>query len=130
LQGPIDINDYLQNDIAIFRVICYKLAEGPAIGNLELTIISSDAHDLMVQWVGIDTFTYDANGTIKWEAAKQEKTLYAKFSWMEGKATDYRIEVLAPDGAVLGDRNVYPMSENGGGYNIEDSMVQDMWVDS
>jgi hypothetical protein len=48
---------------------------------------------------------------------------------MEGRALDYRIEVLAPDGAVLGDRYKYDTTDSGGGYNIEDSMMEDIWVD-
>jgi hypothetical protein len=43
-----------------------------ARGQLELTIFSSDAHDLEVEWEGTTAFTYDANGTIKWEASKHE----------------------------------------------------------
>ena len=130
-QGPIEINDYLIHDIATFRVICYDPDDWQTQerGQLELTIISSTENDLWVEWIGNDTFTYDANGVVKWEAHKTEQTLYAKFTWMEGRASDYRIEVLAPDGVVLGGRSFYDSTASGGGYQIEDSMMDWMWID-
>jgi hypothetical protein len=55
------------------------------------------------------------------------------FNWysdeFESKASDYRIEVIAPDGAVLGSRITYDTLNSGSGYNIEDSMMEEMWVD-
>ena len=62
----------------------------------------------------------------------REHTLYPRLHWMEGRASSYRLEILAPDGTVLGDRLFY--EEEGiayeKGYNTPDSMMSDMWVDA
>ncbi len=128
---PIKINNYLVNDIVTFRAVVYEpIVDGELIANLEETIISSTANDLNVQWIGQDHFNYDVNGSITIPESLQDRTLRAKFDWIQGYGSDYSIEVLAPDGSVLGPQIYYDEgSVSGKAYTLVDSMLTDLWVD-
>lgn len=141
--GPLDITRYMQNEVMTFRVMCYDpyqvdpentgvaLYQYEEVGNLEHTIITSTDADVLVDWVGTDTFNYDALGSAYPWIGEQEYTLQPRLTWAAGSGADYRIEILAPDGFVLGDRNYHSEGEDLlNGYSANDkSMMYDMWVD-
>lgn len=145
LLGPLSINQYLMTSVATFRVQCYDpyevdpdntgvaMYQAEEVGNLELTIVTSDEGDLTIQWIGFTQYGYDANGTVKHWVGTQEQTLEVEINWAKGKATSYRLELLAPDGHKLGDRSSYEETDATGAgktYDVPTSMMTEMWADT
>jgi len=100
---------------------------------LEKTLLTPGPNDFYVKWYGDTDFGYDANGTCKWESSIKDHTLYADFQWRDGFATDCLITFLAPDGTPLKLWDINkadPANGSAGGYNVEDSMLRDMWIDN
>lgn len=147
LYGPLEINDFLLNDIATFHVQCYDPEQvdpgrtGKATGQYEeittlsIDIISADPEDasLLCDWIGRDTFNYDALGIIKDWAADKDNTLEPEISWAEGRASDYVITIFGPDGVTpLSNREYYDensITESGLTGQCSTSMMKNMWVD-
>ena len=144
--GPLEINDFLLNDIATFHVQCYDpYIMDPAntgvptyqieeITTLSIDIISADDESsLLCTWVGRDTFNYDALGVIKDWAADKDNTLEPEISWAEGRASDYKITIIGPDGVTpLSNREYYDEQseyDSGKTGQCETSMMKNMWVD-
>lgn len=140
--GPFDITRYAMNEVATFLVMCYDpymvdpghtgvaTIQAQEVGNLTFTIMSSNDASVMAEWIGKDSFNYDAQGSAYPWIGEQEWTLTPKLTWAAGFAADYLLEILAPDGTVLGSREHHSQgSELGEGYTIEESMMTDMWVD-
>ena len=147
LYGPLEINDFLLNDIATFHVQCYDPEQvdpgrtGKATGQYEeittlsIDIISADPEDasLLCDWIGRDTFNYDALGIIKDWASDKDNTLEPEISWAEGRASDYVITIFGPDGVTpLSNREYYDensITESGLTGQCSTSMMKNMWVD-
>lgn len=149
-EGKIIINDFLFDDVATFYVQAYDpeiidpkhehkaTAQCAVIAVLEKTIITATNGDLLVDWVGRDTFNYDALGTIRGEADKQDNTLIPVLRWADGNITDYHFTILAPDGTPLSNKEFYDKTSTtqaGNGFNWVDSsgnpmcMLKNMWCD-
>ena len=144
--GPFKINDFLLNDIAIFYVQCYDpyIADPENTGEakvqvnevttLRKDIITTDDSpgSLLCDWIGRDTFNYDALGVIKDWAAEKDNTLEPQISWAEGRASDYKITIFGPDGVTpLSNRKYYDKKpeESGKSGQCDTSMMTNMWVD-
>lgn len=147
--GPLEINDFLLNDIATFYVQCYDpeqvdpgntgIATGQfgEITTLKIDIISASPEEgsLLCDWIGRDTFNYDALGIIKDWAADKDNTLEPEISWAEGVASDYVITIIGPDGVTpLSNREYYDETQNadnesGKTGQCATSMMKNMWVD-
>ncbi|MDD4516792.1 hypothetical protein, partial [Massilibacteroides sp.] len=124
-KNPIEITPYLINEVATFRAQVFLTAfESSEVTNLEHTIITASENDLFVKWTGQTTFNYGPTGTAKNGAASKEHIIVPHLTWAEGRGTDYRIEVLAPDGVILGAAN-----NLGKGYTPENSMMSDIWIE-
>lgn len=145
-EGPLEVNDFLLNDIAIFYVAAYDPYEvdPDGVGDLrqvqEVTvlrhdIISADPDDasLLCDWIGRDTFNYDALGVIKDWAAEKDNTLEPEISWAEGHGSDYVITIFGPDGITpLSNREYYDENsdtESGQTGKFPTSMMDNIWVD-
>lgn len=145
--GLFRVNDFLLNDIAIFYVQAYDpymvdpnntgkaTHQKEEITVLRKDIITSDqeAGSLLCDWIGRDTFNYDALGVIKDWAAEKDNTLEPEISWAEGKASTYVITIVGPDGVTpLSNREYYAEqsdSESGKTGDCPSSMMTNMWVD-
>lgn len=148
--GPIVINDFLFDPIATFFVEAYdpELIDpnntGEAINQiesaavLEKTIVTAEEGDLLFDWVGIDSFNYDALGNIRGDADTKDNTLVPVLKWADGKVSDYHFTVYAPGGEPLGNKEFYnnaSTTQANNGYNWVDasgkpmSMLKNMWCD-
>ncbi|DAT81259.1 MAG TPA: hypothetical protein [Caudoviricetes sp.] len=109
----------------------YQIEE---ITTLSIDIISADDESsLLCTWIGRDTFNYDALGVIKDWAADKDNTLEPEISWAEGRASDYKITIIGPDGVTpLSNREYYDEQseyDSGKTGQCETSMMKNMWVD-
>lgn len=145
LHGPLEINDFLLNDIAIFHVAAYDpyeidpdntgiaVAQVDEVTVLRYDVISATDGSLLIDWVGRDTFNYDALGVIKDWAAEKDNTLEPEISWAEGTASDYVITIFGPDGVTpLSNREYYDetsTTDSGKTGQFPNSMMTNIWVD-
>lgn len=143
--GPLEINQFLLSEVATFYVAAYDpyivdpgntgKAEGQSqeVATLKHDIISATEGSLLVDWVGRDTFNYDALGVIKDWAAEKDNTLEPEISWAEGQASDYVITIFGPDGVTpLSNREYYDENqgtESGKTGQFPQSMMTNIWVD-
>lgn len=142
--GPFDITRYALNEVMTFLVMCYDpyvvdpnnthvaSVQAAEVGNLTITINTTQSGNVMVEWIGKDVFNYDAQGSAYPWIGEQEYTLQPKLTWATGFASDYLLEVLAPDATILGSREYHSEGDElGSGYNVPNdaSMMTDMWVD-
>ncbi len=162
LKGMRSINDYLSYDVVTFKAQVYgvKGALDPAasaqvnppewdgsdgkpnqyienneheIANLEIVIAKNDQFTLLIDWIGPENHSYNADGSIKWHAAAgEEYTLQAVLHWADSTIQDYSIEWIAPDGGTpLRHHSAYLAGELiGTGFVMNESMMYDMWVDA
>lgn len=150
-EGPIIINDFLFDDVATFYVQAYdpeiidpKHEHIPSqqcevVAVLSKTIITATEGDLLLDWVGEDTFNYDALGTIRGEADMRDNTLTPVIRWADGQVSSYHFTVIAPDGKTpLSNKEFYSKTSDtqaGNGFNWKDSagnpmcMLKNMWCD-
>lgn len=149
-RGPIVINDFLFDDVAIFYVEAYDpdiidpkhtgeaSVQCEPIAVLNKTIITATDGDLLVDWVGKDTFNYDALGTIRGEADKEDNTLIPVLRWADGNVSGYHFAIIAPDGTPLSNKEFYKETSSthaGNGFNWVDAsgnpmcMLKNMWCD-
>lgn len=149
-EGPIVINDFLFDDIATFYVEAYdpeiidpKHEHIPSqqcevIAVLSKTIITATEGSLLLDWVGEDTFNYDALGTIRGEADMKDNTLTPVMRWADGQVSGYYFTILAPDGTQLSNKEFYQntsTTQSGNGFNWLDAsgnpmcMLKNMWCD-
>lgn len=143
-RGLFKVNDFLLNDVMTFYVQAYDpeqvdpankgeaYLQAPEITTLRKLIIAADEGDLHINWVGKDTFNYDALGTLKGWEADVDNTLTPEVSWAEGHGSDYIITIFGPDGVPLSNRNFYDqMNQNDTGQagQAPNSMMKNIWVD-
>ena len=92
-----------------------------------------------MDWVGEDTFNYDALGAIRGEADMRDNTLTPVIRWTDGQVSSYHFTVIAPDGKTpLSNKEFYSKTSDtqaGNGFNWKDSagnpmcMLKNMWCD-
>ena len=151
LEGPIVINDFLFDDVATFYVEAYdpeiidpkhehipsQQCEVTAV--LQKTIITATEGSLLVDWVGEDTFNYDALGSIRGEADLKDNTLIPVLRWADGQVSGYYFTIIAPDGkTTLSNKEFYNNTSDthsGNAFNWLDEaknpmcMLKNMWCD-
>ena len=120
--NSIDITSYLQYSALTFYTTIYNGSN--KLGTLEYSIVNSESQeDIVVTYIGQDTFRYDANGDITIEDSEKERTLQAILNWKEGYATGYQIAWTMKDGTVIPNNKNLAISP-------EFSMLTDLWVDN
>ncbi len=123
--NSIVVSPYLQYSSVIFYCAVRNSAN-EVIGTLEHTIINSESsEDLTIQYVGEDTFRYDANGDVTIENSEKDRVLGVNLTWKDGVGTAYTVNwiVRQEDGTekVLVEGND-PIS-------LPTSMMDKLWVD-
>lgn len=101
------------------------------LANIEITLLKSDELMLLVDWDGITNHSYNSDGSILLQSSVgSEFFLRAILHWADTSIMDYAIEWIAPDGITpLRHHSSYPGGNAvGSGFNMEDSMMYDMWV--
>ena len=142
--GLFRVNDFLLNDVAIFYVQAYDpeqvdpdntgvaVQQKSEITTLTKVIVTAEEGDLHIDWIGKDTFNYDALGTLKGWEADEDNTLEPEISWAEGTGSDYVITIFGPDGSPLSNRTYYDEQKEqatGTAQNPDNSLMRNIWVD-
>lgn len=126
-KNSISISKYLKYSAVTFYCQIYDYNNRYIIGTLEHTIMNSESDtDVTINYVGEDTFRYDANGDIAIEDSEKERTLQVNLTWKEGFGTAYTVQWLAYNSA---GREV-PITNNPDNNKIDQSMIDKIWVDN
>ena len=120
--SQIEISSKLIYNIVIFYCAVYD--GDKFIGTIEYTLKNSDSsEDLIISYVGEDTFRYDANGDIAIEDAEKERTLQVSLTWREGYGTVYSVNWFIKDS----NNQEYQITSTR--YKPYNSMIENIWVD-
>ena len=117
----IEISSYLRYSTIIFYCQVYD-KNNNFIKILEYVINNSENEsDLVIKYIGEDSFRYDANGDITMEDAEKGRTLQANVIWNPGFGTSYKLIWLINNEIIKDNSQV--MSPN-------NSMLENLWIDS
>lgn len=118
-KNSINVETYLKYPVLTFY--CQVFDDNQVIANLEYEIVSSKNNaDVVVTYVGDESYYYDANGDIATDDYDKDRFLRAKLSWKDGLGASYKIQWKGPDGKIL-DNNKY---------NPVNSMIENLWIDN
>lgn len=132
LKGPKHITNYLVNSLCRFLAAVYiSKEEWPTsptfvwpktepVAALEKLIITETDLDILVEWIGQDTFIYNSNGALRKEDQNINHTLNFIINWLNDNSANFSWEVLGPDGIVLTDS---PRS-------YDKSLMYDFYIDN
>lgn len=111
------------NDMALDELYNQPINQVDMVAALEYTVVSSDAAEMLISWVGDDAFTYDANGMLYDSASSDVHLLTPKLNWINASAKDFSLSIYGPDGALLPTIPDQP-------HNCDDSMLTNYWIDA
>lgn len=126
-KNSILIKDYLLYTSATFYCAIYDKNKTKIIGTLDYPIINSESQeDVTIEYIGEDTFRYDANGDVAMTDSEKERTLQVKLTWKDNLGVSYRIEWLDPNGKPIAtSKPASTIDDN----KIPNSMIKELWVD-
>ncbi len=125
--NSIDINQYLGYSSITFYCDV-KTKAGIRLGVLEYKLVDSTSQDdVIISFIGEDTFRYDANGDFSYDSAEKDRTLQAQLTWKEGIGSSYSITWMMRQPG--GTETIIPGDRNSAYYPI-DSMIDALWIDN
>lgn len=124
-ENSVSISPYLKYSAVTFYCAVYNYARTEVIGTIEHIIVNSESsEDVIIQYVGEDTFRYDANGDVAFEDTEKERTLQMQLTWKDNVGTAYTVDwaMRNQDGTekVLTNTEYKPVS----------SMIDKIWIDN
>lgn len=119
-------SDYLINGTATF--FAEYIPEKSSTGKKEsvnYALTTSLDTDVILDWIGQDTFSYDAAGKAKKWTVQDEYILTPKLDWIKNTGDAVQLTFKGPNGEII------PKGVQGGTAQlIPNSMLNSLWVDS